>query len=368
MTGDRLRVVGRGLVVPALALLSALVVSGIVILVSDPGSGPGTVLDAYRGLLDTSVGSPRAITRTLAETAPLLFAGLSVTVAFRSGLFNIGGAGQLMVGALGAGYVGFTFDLPTAVHLPLALLAGTAAGAAWGGLAGLLKARTGAHEVITTIMLNFVALRLLDHALSTEPFLREGREDPISPPVLESARLPDLHLGQYHLGVGLLLALLAAVGLWWLLQRTTIGFRLRAVGANPDAAGYAGMRVARTYVVAMALAGGLAGLAGTANVLGRAPHSLTGGYYQFIGFDSIALALLGRSRPGGVVAAAFLFGILRAGSTGMQAQTSTPVDIIVVIQALIIMFIAAPALVRAVFRIRGKGLGDAPELTAGWGA
>ncbi len=380
-----LAAVARELRVPALALVTALLVGAVVIVFSDPTTldawstffaDPGGALraswdivgDSYRALFDTSLGSRRALSRTLAESAPLMFAGLSVALAFRAGLFNIGAGGQLMMGATVAGYIGFTFDLPAAIHLPLALLGGIAGGAAWGGIAGFLKARTGAHEVITTIMLNFVALRLLDYALSTEPFLREGQNNPISPPVAESARLPELEVADVTVGAGLLLALLAAAGVWWLLNRSTVGFRLRAVGANPDAARYAGMKVGATYLLAMSLAGALAGLAGTVNVLGRPSFSLTGGFYLFIGFDAIALALLGRAHPGGVVAASLLFGVLRAGSTGMQAQTSTPIDIIVVIQALIIMFVAAPALIRAIYRVRARPLDEEQRFSAGWGA
>ncbi len=378
------RALGRALALPSLALLSALVVGGLVIVFTDPdtldswgrfGADPGGALgdswsvvgDAYRALFESSLGSTRAVGRTLREATPLLFAGLSVALAFRAGLFNIGAAGQLMVGAAGAAYVGFAYDLPAAVHLPVALAAGFAGGVAWGGIAGFLKARTGAHEVITTIMLNFIALRLLDFLLGTDAFQREGRSDPITAPVAASARLPELGEG-FPVTWGLFLALAAAAGVWWLLERSTVGFRMRAVGANPAAARCAGMGVGATYLLSMALAGGLAGLAGTANVLGVSSFSLTPGYYQFIGFDAIALALLGRARPAGVVAAAVLFGVLRSGATGMQAATDTPVDIIVVIQALVIAFVAAPALIRAIWRIRAERVGSGQAFTTNWGS
>jgi ABC-type uncharacterized transport system permease subunit len=231
----------------------------------------------------------------------------------------------------------------------------------------VLKARTGAHEVITTIMLNYVSYYLLDYALRSDAFLRPGRADPISKPVAESARLPELSFGDLKVHAGIILALLAAWGVWWLLGRSTVGFRMRAVGANPAAARYAGMSVGATYILVMFLAGGLAGLAGATNIMGRPQFSLTGGYYNFLGFDGIAVALLGRANPVGVVGAALLFGILRAGSTGMQAETSTPVDIIVVIQALIIMFVAAPTLVRAIYRVRAGRTAE-PAFTTNWGA
>jgi simple sugar transport system permease protein len=370
--------------VPVLALVTAVIVGGLVIAFSDPetldewgsflsdplgaiGASWDVASESYRALWRGSLGSPSGVGRTLVEATPLALAGLSVAFAFRAGLFNIGAAGQIVVGATCAGFVGFTFDLPTALHIPLAVAAGFAGGAVWGGIAGVLKARTGAHEVITTIMLNYVSYRLLDYLLRSDAFQPTGRDDLISKPVAGSARLPELTVGDVTFHAGLLVALAAAVGVWWLLERSTIGFHLRSVGANPFAAHYAGMSVAAMYVLAMVVAGGLAGLAGTANILGRPSFSLTGSYYYFIGFDAIAVALLGRANPAGVVGAAFLFGVLRAGSTSMQASTSTPVDIIVVIQALIILFVAAPALVRSLYRIRA-GRGTSQNFTVSWGS
>jgi ABC-type uncharacterized transport system permease subunit len=378
-----LRALADSLVVPVLALVTALAIGGLVIIFSDPDtldswggffSHPGQTLsdswdivyDSYKGLYTSSLGTQAAIGRTLVEATPLALAGLSVALAFRAGLFNIGAAGQIVIGATCAGWVGFTWDLPKAIHLPLAVIAGFLGGAAWGGIAGVLKARTGAHEVITTIMLNYISYYLLDYALRTDAFQRPGREDPISKAVPESARLPEVSFGDITVHAGLFLALAAAVVVWWLLDRSTVGFRLRAVGANPFASRYAGMAIGGTYVLAMLVAGGLAGLAGTTNILGRPSFSLTTRYYAFLGFDAIAVALLGRSNPAGVLGAAFLFGVFRSGATGMQAATSTPVDIIVVIQALIILFVAAPALVRSIYRIRaGRGAGQ--TFTTSWG-
>lgn len=366
MTRARVASMAESGLFTALAVVTALVLGAVVIILADDDRSLGAAFDAYEALFDSSLGSRVAFERTLVEATPLLFAGLSVALAFRAGLFNIGASGQLLVGAAAAGWVGFTFDLPRIVHLPLALLAGAAGGMAWGAIAGFLKARTGAHEVISTIMLNFIALRLLDWLLSTDAFQRSGRNDPISKVVDESARLPELPGPFGHLG--LVLALGAAAAVWWLLARSTPGFRMRAVGANPHAARTAGMSVGRTYVLTMALAGALAGLAGTSNLLGRESYSLTGGFYRALGFDAIALALLGRSKPAGVVGAALLFGALRAGAGGMQAATQTPVDIIVVIQALIIGFVAAPRAVEAIWRVRTRrGLPD-QQFTTGWGA
>jgi ABC-type uncharacterized transport system permease subunit len=368
------------LLVPALSLLTALFVGGLVIVFSDPDAlrawasffrNPGNALsiswdlvyDAYYALFKGSLGSSNALSETVVAATPLIFGGLSVAIAFRAGLFNIGAEGQILAGSLCAAYVGFTFqDLPALVHLPLALIAGFVGGAAWGFIPGFLKARTGAHEVIITIMLNFIALRFTDFLLTTTTFQRTGRADPISKPVAESARLPGF--GDLRINLGIVLALLAAAFVWWLLFRSTVGFEFRAVGSNPSAAAYAGMGVGSTYILAMVLAGGLAGLGGTATLLG-VQYSITPGFAGY-GFDAIALALLGRANPFGVVAAAFLFGVLRAGATGMQAATSTPVDIIVVIQALIIVFMAAPLLVREIFRIKARGVADTETFSKSW--
>lgn len=379
---ERVREGLRSVLFTGLAILTAMFFGAVVIVFSDTDaleawgdffSDPMGALDAswdvayaaYAALFSTSVNGVGPMSRTLTEMVPLLLAGLSVALAFRGGLFNIGGAGQLMMGAISASYVGFNFDLPAAVHLPLAVLAGLAGGMVWGSIAGLLKATTGAHEVICTIMLNFIALRLLDWLLSLDAFHRAGRTDPITPPVATTARLPELP-GPFDVHAGLLVAIAAAVGVWWLLERSTIGFRMRAVGTNPDAAKAAGMNVAGTFLLTMALAGGLAGLAGTSNLLGRESYSVTGGFYSQIGFDAIALALVGRSRPAGVAAAALLFGALKAGSTGMQSRTGISVDIIVVIQAFIIVFVSAPALVAAISRVRAPA--PRQQFSAGWGS
>jgi simple sugar transport system permease protein len=323
------------------------------------------VWNAYSALFRSSLGGRVAISETIVNMTPLLLGGLSVALAFKAGLFNIGAEGQLLMGAMAASYAGFSFSgLPAVIHLPLALIAGFAGGAIWGAIAGILKARTGAHEVITTIMLNFVAINLTDYLLQTHLFLRPGRTDPISKAVAPSAQLPRF-FGDLRVNWGIVLALAAAYAVWWLLFRSTIGFEFRAVGANPSAAAYSGMSVAGTYIVAMLLAGGLAGLAGSAQLLG-VQYSVFPGFSSGYGFDSIAIALLGRTNPLGVVLAALLFGILRAGATGMQAATSIPVDLIIVIQALVIAFIAAPRLVREIFRIRADRVADTDAFTKSW--
>ncbi|RJO75357.1 ABC transporter permease [Nocardia panacis] len=309
------------------------------------------VSGAYRALFEGAFGGPSQIAETLVAATPLICTGLSVTLAFRTGLFNIGAQGQLIAGALAAGWVGFAVRLPPVLHVVVAMAAGVAAGALWGGIAGILKARTGAHEVISTIMGNYVALYALTWLLTTTPLQRPGRREPISPVVHDSAQLP--RFGDTRLHLGLVIALLAAVLVWWLLNRTTLGFRLRAVGANHEAARTAGMNVGGAYAMAMLLAGGLAGLAGTQMVLGT-DLPLTNGIAGSFGFDGITVALLGRGNPVGTVCAALLFGALNAGGHEMQAATGIPLTLVTVLQAVTVLLVAAPALVRGIFRVRAE--------------
>lgn len=312
---------------------------------------------------DSVAGVLGPLANTLLFATPLIAGGLAVAIPFRAGLFNIGAEGQITVAAVFAAYVGFAMELPPGVHLLAAVLAGLLGGALWGAVPGVLKATTGAHEVITTIMLNYVARFGILYALGTTYFQREGRADPISPEILDTATMPGL-LDFGRVNVALLLVLVAAAVAWWLLNRSTVGFRLRAVGANPEAARTAGMSVPGTYVTAMVLAGTFAGLAGVSQVLGS-ERVLTTGISAGLGFDAITVALLGRANPLGVVGAGLLFGALKAGGLTMQATTGTSLDIVVVLQALIVLFIAAPALISAVFRLRttGEGVG---QLSKGW--
>ncbi len=391
-----------GLVVPVLAVVTALAIGALVIVFSDSTvlsswAGffvhPGETLrlswqviaDSYRALFTGAFGSPAAIGRaltsgtqdeirralapiseTVVTATPLIFAGLAVAVGFRAGLFNIGAEGQITVGAIVGSMAGFSFPgLPGPIHIVLVILAGFAAGPLYGAIPGFLKAKTGAHEVITTIMLNWISFRLADYCLATQFFQRPGRTDPISKPVVVA--FPHLLGSNLRVHLGIVVAIAVAVAVAFLINRTTIGFEFNAVGANPDAARAAGISPTRVYVAVMALAGGLAGLAGSNQLLSISP-SMTPGYSSGFGFDAIALALLGRSKPSGVIAAAFLFGALRAGSRSMQAATQTPVDIVVVIQALVIVFIAAPQLVRAIYRIKAKRPEGLEILTKGLGA
>lgn len=295
----------------------------------------------------------RPLTETLSYATPLIAAGLGVALAFRAGLFNIGGQGQMLVAAAAAGWVGFGVSgVPFPLHLVLALVAGIAAGALWAGLAGLLKARTGAHEVIVTIMLNYVAFYLIAYLLATPGLLQApGSSNPKTPPTPESAQLPSLLGDRFNLTWGFVLALLAVVGVWWLLNRSSAGFAFRAVGENSRAARVAGIDTSRATVSSMLVAGGLVGLAGASQVLGGVTTGFSSDIDAGIGFDAITVALLGGSNPWGVLAAGILFGAFKAGGTTMQAAEGVPSDIVLVVQSLIVLFIAAPPLIRAIFRL-----------------
>lgn len=328
-----------------------------------PGDFFGAVWDAvggaYYSLFRGAIFDPQAkdvarmfkpITETLVAATPLIFAGLGLGIGFRSGIFNIGAQGQVVLGAVFSGFIGFTFNLPFGVHMLVAMIGGLLAGAFWGGIAGFLKARFGANEVIVTIMLNSIAGFLMSYLLTTSAFMRTDSNNPISQRVHDSAMFPNL-LGQpFRLHLGLVFALLAAWGVWWLMERSTLGFKFRAVGFNADAARTAGIKVNSTYLYVMLVSGGLAGLGGVSQTLGT-EGSVQDGIAGSIGFDAITVALLGRSKPLGIVGAALLFGALRAGSPLMQTASNTPIDIVQVVQALVVLLIAAPPLVRAMFRL-----------------
>lgn len=336
--------------IPFLAVVTALIIGGIIII--STGSSP---LVAYKALWDGSFGSPGAIAATLVKSTPFIIAGLAVALGFKAGLFNIGAEGQLYVGGIAAVWVGYTAafaGLPLIIHLPLAVLAGALGGLIWGAIPGILKARTGAHEVINTIMMNFIAIRLTDWLIkSKEPLLLldPAASTPRTPYIAESAELPRLFGTPLHAGLLIAIALVFVVR--WLLYRTTLGFELRTVGANPNAARYAGMSVGRNIVLAMALSGALAGIAGAGEVLGG-QHYLSPDFFAGIGFDSIAVALLARSNPLGMIPAGILWGALLNGAGLMQIRADLSIDLVKIVQALIIMFVAAEQIVRWLYRIR----------------
>ncbi len=337
-------------IVPIFAVIVALVVGALVMLAT--AVDLPTIGQSYIALVRGSVGSISALSETLTSAAPLILAGLGLAIGFRAGLFNIGAEGQIILGGLAAAIVGFSVTgLPWIIHLPLALLVGALVGGLYASIAGWLRAATGAHEVISTIMLNLIALRLLDYMLKVDWVQREGRDDPISRTVLETADLPRLLTWldpNLRVHAGIILVIIAVIAAQWFLFHTKMGFEFRASGKNPDAARYAGMRASATIVLAMGTAGAMAGLAGANQVLGVLDRA-TPGFSAGIGFDAIAVALLGRSHPIGVLFAGLLFGALEAGGRQMQVDAGVSIDLIGIIQALIIVFIAAPLLVRAIF-------------------
>jgi len=370
--------------------IAAVGVVGVLLLLLGAGFGGPiggawrAVTTAYGAMLEGSLGSAAKIIaalqsgdrqairlafypmlESLVSATPYIFAGLAVAVGFKSGLFNIGVEGQLFVGAIFSVWVGYTLKgLPSIIHVPLALAAGALGGALWALPAAILKAKVGAHEVINTIMLNYIAFRLSDWLLSG-PMMRPGTANPVSPNIEPSAYLYRFFSDPIRFHLGFFIALAVAVFVWWFLFRTTLGFELRTVGTNPNAARYAGMNITRNYLIAFGLSGALAGLAGANEVLG-VNHNLAMAFSSGYGFDSIALALLGKSHPLGVVLAALLFGTLRSGGTRMQNLANIPVDIISIIQALVIAFIAAPAIIRGIYRIKARG-GSEAVFTRGWG-
>jgi simple sugar transport system permease protein len=388
------------LTVTVLAVVLALVVGAILIVIGDATvraewgylfGAPGTVLgdslslvgNAYADLFKGAIVDPTSvsgaidgtnswsfvfapISETLTYTAPLIFTGLAVAFAFRGGLFNIGAQGAVIMGCIGGGIVGFALHLPYGLHLIAALLGAALLGAIWAGIAGYLKARTGAHEVIVTIMLNYVAVQFLYWVIRQQGVHDPTRSDPISKPIRKTAELPLLGGANLRWNLAILIGVLATAGVAWLLQRSTVGFELRAVGSNPAAARTAGMSVAKTYILAMVISGALAGLGGGVWVQGTA-HTLTPAVAGTLGFDGITVALLGRGKPWGVALSALLFGALHAGGNRMQSYSHVAIDLVTVVQAVIVIFIAAPGLVKEIFRLRAARAGtSAGTLAKGW--
>jgi simple sugar transport system permease protein len=385
--------------VTILAIITGLLLGGLIVAISteevyttwseSPIQAIGVGLDAawssYVALFNGAIGNPSRITaalqggdaaeirrafnpflESLTKSVPYIFAGLAVALGFRAGLFNIGAEGQLFMGAVFSVYVGFAVTgLPSYIHIPLALLAGALGGAIWGFIPGWLKAKTGGHEVINTIMMNYIAFRLSEFLLRG-PLKRPGSSIPISPFIEASAELPRFFGAPIRFHLGFFIALLIAYGVYWLLFKTRWGFDLRTVGANPRAARYAGMNIVLVTIFAMSLSGALAGLAGANEVLG-VNHTLAPAFSSGFGFDSIALALIGKSHPVGVVLAAILFGTLRNGAIQMQVSAGVPIDIISILQALILAFIAAPAIIRTIYRLRTPVEADEGVFVRGWG-
>jgi simple sugar transport system permease protein len=344
--------------VPVAAVLLAALIGAVILAVS--GANP---IFAYGALLKGAFGNMSAFGRTLEKATPLIFSGLAVAFGFKAGLFNIGAQGQLLFGAITAAALGFGIEgLPAIIHIPLALIGGAIAGALFAAIPGALKTYTGAHEVITTIMLNYIAINITDY-LADGPWKdpTPGNVVARTPAVLESAQIPDIG----GISLGFIIALLFAAITWWLLWKTTIGFEIRTVGQNPNAAKYAGVKVARTMILTMVLSGFLAGIGGsieTQAVVGRFQPGFNAG----LGFDGITIALLGKTNPFGVIPAAILVGAMKAGASQMQFSAGVPKEITDVVQALMLFFVAADMIVRWLLRIR-ETEEERLTLTSGWG-
>lgn len=348
------------------ALLCAVVIGGLVMLVT--GANPVT---AYAALLEGAFGSTQRIAAALARATPFIGGSLALAFAFKAGLFNIGAESQILMGALLGAWVGtwsWLQGLPAIVTIPVLLLAGAVGGGIWGGIPGVLKAETGAHEVITTIMLNFIGLRLTEFLVfSRDPviLLDTAASVPHTRPIAASAELPQL-VPAADLHVGLFIGVAMCAVMWFVIERTTVGFEIRTVGLNPHAARYAGMSPGRTIILAMAVSGAFAGVAGVAEVQGGNAF-LQPGVFRNIGFDSIAIALLARANPWAIIPAAILWGALLSGAGLMQVRADLSIDIVRIVQALILLFVAADVIVRTLFRVKGE-VDSGARLAAGWGS
>jgi simple sugar transport system permease protein len=395
--------------VTACALLAGLFVGAVLICVTTPavlqawghiGSHPGhafgqtwtTVAGAYSALLEGSIINPSILSHaistghgwfsappgqtpvfaplseTLVAATPLILAGTGVAMGFATGVFNIGGQGQFICGALAALYVGFQFRLPIGIHLPLVILAGAAGGAVAGFIPGILKARTGAHEVITTIMLNYIVIDLVGWLLTGPPFQQPGQSNTVSKSLPTTAQMPHLFGSGLRVNLSFLFALAMAGLASWLMGRSRLGFAFRVSGLNPDAARTAGIDARRITVLALVISGAFVGMAGMATLSGTDFFMTSTPFGGETGFNAITVALLGRNKPGGVVLGSLLFAALISGGRNMQAVTGIPIDLTTVIQAIIVFFVATPALVREVFRLREAKGGSVRIATKGWAA
>jgi ABC-type uncharacterized transport system permease subunit len=385
--------------IPILAIITGLILGGLIVALTTEevytawshspidaiAAGFRAAWSSYSALFTGAIGNPARIAdalksgdaleirrafnpifESLTKSVPYIFAGLAVALGFRAGLFNIGAEGQIFIGAITSVVVGFALTgLPAIIHIPLALLAGALGGALWGFIPGLLKAKTGGHEVINTIMMNYIAFRLSEYLLRG-PLQRPDSFNPVSPFIQDSAKLPRFFADPIRFNLGFFIALGVAWLVYWFLFKTKWGFDFRTVGANPNAAKYAGMNIVVVTIAAMSLSGALAGLAGANEVLGL-NYNLALAFSSGYGFDSIALALLGKSHPLGVVLAALLFGFLRNGALQMQVSAGIPIDIISVMQAMILAFIAAPAIIRTIYRLRAPSAVEEEIRVRGWG-
>lgn len=345
----------QSLVVPVVALAIAFSIGAI--LISLQGVNP---LYAYESLFRSALFSPAGLQRTLEKATPLILTGLAVAVAFRVGLFNIGAQGQLLTGALTSAWAGFTFSyLPGFLLIPVAIVFGALGGAMWGSIAGLLKAYRGVHEVISTIMLNTIALGIIEYLISY-PLQEPGQVLSRTPAIAEQAKLPVIGF----IPSGFFLALISAAALAWMLGRTTLGFRFTTVGKNKFAAIYSGMKLNTTIVLSMIFSGALAGIGGAIETLGVI-HRYESGFNDGVGFDGITIALLARGNPWGTIPAALLVGALRAGAATLQFDTGIEPEVVDLLLAITLLLVSLPILGKAIFKDRAI---KSDNVTSGWGA
>lgn len=385
---NALKKFGTKIRVPALSISVALLVGAIFIiftdievlggLLSDPigalSLGVGRAATAYSALFRGAFGDPDNIGKALASngdiklwaralrplvesvvaSVPLIFVGLGVSVAFRTGIFNIGGAGQYTMGAVGGTIAALVFGAgvtPAPIAILLVMIFGIIGGAAWAFLPGYLKARVGASEVITTIMLNFIAGQFVFFLVSNFEFIQKPpRIQPVSKELSQFVDLPGiLPIAALRMDISIIIALLTAVAVSWFLFRSTRGFELRAAGLNLAAAKYAGIGAGSSIITAMLISGAISGLGGALVAVGTIKQ-LSPGIAGSVGFTAIAIALVGGTRPSGVVATALVFGLLQHGGSLMQVQTGIPIEMLLFIQALVIAFIAAPELTLGILK------------------
>ncbi|HEY9849577.1 MAG TPA: ABC transporter permease [Leptolyngbyaceae cyanobacterium] len=330
---------------PIIAIASALLVGAVLIALA--GANP---VKAYTVLFTESLADYYGFGSTITKTTPLLLAGLAVLAALKAGQFNIGAEGQIYLGGLGSTLIGLYLQpLPALIHVPLALLGGFLFGAIWGGIPGYLKAVRGVNEVITTLLLNYIAINLVSYLVNA-PLIEPGAPSAYSPLIAESVKLPII-LAKTQAHAGIFVGLMVAAILWVVLARSPLGYQIEAVGLNPVAARYAGMSVKRTIMLVMALAGGLAGLAGACEVMGL-KYRLFDQFSPGYGYDAIAIAFLSRGNIAGVIATSLFFGALRSGANVMQRSAGVPLTVVYAIQGLTVLFIAISFAIERKFKMK----------------
>ncbi|MDK2951402.1 MAG: ral nucleoside transport system permease protein [Kosmotogales bacterium] len=340
--------------VPVISVIIALLIASVIIL--SVGKNP---IEAYSIMIVGAFGGSEQIADTLVKMTPLLLTGLAVGFGFRAGIFNIGAEGQMTMGALLGAVVAMNIgSVPSVIAIPICIISGMIGGALWASIAGFLKAFTGAHEVITTIMLNWIAVNLSSFMV-TGP-LAVGSGTPKSPEIADSAKLPVvLKVQASEMSIAIFIAVVVAIIMYVYLEKTTSGYELKGVGFNPYAAEYGGISIKKSIIMTMAISGALAGMAGIVDILGVPPNRFVGELSGGRGFDGIAIALIGRNNPIGIIFAALLIAALRTGSNAMQVQAQIPDDIVSIIQGIVIFLVASERIVYSLMQLTKRKKGSA---------